>query len=497
MDPWDCHLDFKVESDGLTATAMHEDGFQYLWKGGRTNMGINGGIYMFECKILKDLVVKMPETGKPTRSILRVGYSQPLTSLFLGDTAESWGFGGTGKKSHNNEFKDFGQKFGAGDVMGVVMDFDDMQISYTKNGEFLGVCYTNLPKSCKELGMFPHLFLKNVKVQCNFSRENRWFDTPGPDIKFLNEAPDKHCVENPVDHPESRDECEFIQMVGLPACGKTYWAQKHMQRHPRKSYLLLGTNAVIDQMKVMGLNRQRAYAERWQELITQATPVFNKMVDLAAKTPRNFILDQTNVFPKARERKLKNFMSFGTRKCICIVNDDETLEHRTQKTQREEGKHVPEHVVWDMKAAFKAPSEREGFTVIDWAEMPEQDSKEQIEWCNKQGADFKRRNPGKGKGGKPKPKLQDRRADTVGHSTKGWEEVDNKRGGRRDRSRSPRRNNSWGGGGDDSWDRGGRGRGSKGGGRSSWDDGWDRGGYKGGGRSSWDDGWGGRGRDRW
>ena len=30
------------------------------------------------------------------------------------------------------------------------------------------------------------------------------------------------------------------------------------------------TRAVIDQMKVMGLNRHHAYAERWQELITQA-----------------------------------------------------------------------------------------------------------------------------------------------------------------------------------------------------------------------------------
>ena len=54
-----------------------------------------------------------------------------------------------------------------------------------------------------------------------------------------------------------------------------------MQANPKKNYVLLGTNSVIDQMKVFGLTRQRSYAERWQELITQATPIFNKLVDMA------------------------------------------------------------------------------------------------------------------------------------------------------------------------------------------------------------------------
>merc|ERR1711865_1088430 len=86
---------------------------------------------------------------------------------------------------------------------------------------------------------------------------------------------------------------EFVMLCGLPACGKTYWAQKHMEANPTKSFVLLGTNAVIDQMKVMNLNRQRNYADRWEELISQATPIFNKLVEIAGKAPRNIILDQT------------------------------------------------------------------------------------------------------------------------------------------------------------------------------------------------------------
>ena len=120
-------------------------------------------------------------------------------------------------------------------------------------------------------------------------------------------------------------------MVGLPACGKTYWAEKYIEEHMRDNYTILGTNQVIDQMKVLGLKRNRNYAERWDELISQATPVFNKLVDIASKTPRNIILDQTNVYPRARQRKAQNFWKFGTKRCICIVNDEAILRGRMNK----------------------------------------------------------------------------------------------------------------------------------------------------------------------
>lgn len=39
-------------------------------------------------------------------------------------------------------------------------------------------------------------------------------------------------------------------MVGLPACGKTTWAIKHAETNPEKKYNILGTNAIMDKMKV-------------------------------------------------------------------------------------------------------------------------------------------------------------------------------------------------------------------------------------------------------
>ena len=39
-------------------------------------------------------------------------------------------------------------------------------------------------------------------------------------------------------------------MVGLPASGKTTWAEKHCRDNPEKAYTILGTNHIMDKMKV-------------------------------------------------------------------------------------------------------------------------------------------------------------------------------------------------------------------------------------------------------
>jgi len=467
LDPYDSHLDARVEKDALTVETLHEDGFQYLWKGIRANYGIKKGIYMYEVKIEENLKVRMPETRPENQCILRCGFSPPLTSLFLGDTADSWGWGGTGKKSHNNNFADYGGPFTQGDVIGCVIDIDQGSISFTKNGQFMGVAFDNVPPTAKETGIFPHLLMKNVRCKVNFSRKTKWFDPPGDQVKFFEEAPEDECVVNPVDHPRNLAESEFIMLCGLPGCGKTYWAQKHMEANPLKNYLLLGTNSVIDQMKVMNVKRQRNYAERWQELISQATPIFNKLVEIAGKTPRNIILDQTNVYQNARRRKAAAFGEFGTRRCVTIVNDEEQLQQRTEKREREEGKFVPVHAVNQMRANFVAPELEDGFNALDFPELPERDSRERISNIKSGGSAWAQKNPGNF-GQQPKTRLETRDPRQIG-SGKGFGEAEKEnkeRGGPYSKGGPGRGGGGWSTGG------GGAGKGGKGGGWSTGGGGW-------------------------
>ena len=50
--------------------------------------------------------------------------------------------------------------------------------------------------------------------------------------------------------PSTPSECEVLMMIGLPASGKTTWAEKHCKDHPEKRFTILGTNLIMDKMKV-------------------------------------------------------------------------------------------------------------------------------------------------------------------------------------------------------------------------------------------------------
>ena len=81
-------------------------------------------------------------------------------------------------------------------------------------------------------------------------------------------------------------------MIGLPGSGKTYWAEKYSKENSTKCYNILGTNNLIDRMKVMGLPRLRNYHGRWESLIEKCTDCFNTLLKVASKRKRNYILDQ-------------------------------------------------------------------------------------------------------------------------------------------------------------------------------------------------------------
>lgn len=51
-------------------------------------------------------------------------------------------------------------------------------------------------------------------------------------------------------------------------------------------------------LQVMGLRRQKNYAGRWDILIQQATQCLNRLIEIAARKRRNYILDQV-LLPEA------------------------------------------------------------------------------------------------------------------------------------------------------------------------------------------------------
>ena len=99
--------------------------------------------------------------------LCRVGVATAEASLDLGTCRHGWGYGGTGKKSNNRQFDDFGGSYGKADVVGVYLDLGAMEVWFTKNGEDLGRAFA-IHASMKGKVFYPAVVLKNAEMLFNF-----------------------------------------------------------------------------------------------------------------------------------------------------------------------------------------------------------------------------------------------------------------------------------------------------------------------------------------
>ena len=151
-------------SNGLKA----ESRAKHSWAGARCTTGYCTSAnnkkhtkVAYECSVLDD-------------GLVRLGFSFVNASLDgLGTDASSWGYGGTGKKSHNKKFEDYGTKFGKGDVVTCMLNLETMEISYALNGKEFpkqSAVAFKLKKSSKagDDVYFPAVCVKDAEVEMNF-----------------------------------------------------------------------------------------------------------------------------------------------------------------------------------------------------------------------------------------------------------------------------------------------------------------------------------------
>ncbi|KAJ3591237.1 hypothetical protein NHX12_009183 [Muraenolepis orangiensis] len=386
IDTYNCDLHFKVSRDRYSGYPLTIEGFAYLWAGARATHGVSAGRICYEMKINEDIPVKHLPSSEPDPQVVRIGWSLNSCSTQLGEEAFSYGYGGTGKKSSDCKFDDFGERFGENDVIGCYIDFDgdeEVVISYSKNGTMLGEAFRAPKEQLAGRALFPHVLVKNCAVEFNFGQMAEPYFTAREGYTFIHTLEMEHKTRGAVG-PSSKGECEILMMVGLPACGKTTWATKHAQAHPDKKYNILGTNAIMDKMKVMGLRRQKNYAGRWDILIQQATQCLNRLIEIAARKRRNYILDQTNVYGSAQRRKMRPFEGFQ-RKAIVVCPTDEDLKERTLKQTDEQGKDVPDHAVLEMKANFTLPESGDFLDAVRFPELEREEADKLVKEYNEEG----------------------------------------------------------------------------------------------------------------
>eukprot|EP00756_Hemistasia_phaeocysticola_P010953 Hpha_TRINITY_DN15065_c5_g8::TRINITY_DN15065_c5_g8_i1::g.125127::m.125127/K15047/HNRNPUL1, E1BAP5; heterogeneous nuclear ribonucleoprotein U-like protein 1 len=364
----DKDLDIKLLDD-LTCESLEG----YMWSGIRGSHAVESGKVAFAISVMH---------GK----LCRVGWSTAGSSLNLGQDDQSFGYGGTSKKSNNNQFSDYGETYTMGDTITALADFDANVISFCKNGRWLGEAF-RIPDWLSGVSLYPHILTKNCRVRLFFGEGDRTKLPQLPDgFLWIADVERKRATPwaggakvegqisvNRLETPSRRADPDtdipwvesvypgekigpgqrrLIMLVGLPGSGKTHWAKWYVRSNPHCRFNLLSTNLILERKMP---NTKWTYDDRWQKLIKEASRTMEEQLDIASREEGNVIWDQTNVYPNARRRKLEKFRHFHKTGVVFIPPEE--LHNRWMGQQAEKtGQNVPSDVLAQMKKNFELPS---------------------------------------------------------------------------------------------------------------------------------------------
>uniref|UniRef100_A0A8C9PG88 B30.2/SPRY domain-containing protein n=1 Tax=Spermophilus dauricus TaxID=99837 RepID=A0A8C9PG88_SPEDA len=362
IDTSDLH--FQVSKDRYGGQPLFSEKFPTLWSGARSTYGVTKGKVCFEAKVGMVAHIYYP-SDLGVECII-------MTDLLtvLGEDEFSYGFDGRGLKAENGQFEEFGQTFGENDVIGCFANFEteEVELSFSKNGEDLGVAFRINKESLADRALLPHVLCKNCVVELNFGQKEEPFFPPPEDYVFIHAVPVEDRVRTAVP-PKTIEECEVILMVGLPGSGKTQWALKYAKENPEKRYNVLGAETVLNQMRV----KPEMDPKSRDLLVQQASQCLSKLVQIASRTKRNFILDQCNVYNSGQRRKLLLFKTFS-RKVVVVVPNEEDWKKRLELRKEVEGDDVPESIMLEMKANFSLPEKCDYMDEVTYGELEKEEA---------------------------------------------------------------------------------------------------------------------------
>ncbi|VDL80164.1 unnamed protein product [Nippostrongylus brasiliensis] len=357
----DLHLKGAPNNDWII-DPDNQDGLALVWGGVRSTHGILPSCrgeadadvenavktMVFQVKITDLLTTRHLPFDELDPNDVRVGFSLRSAPLVLGEYPGSYCCTSLGKRANNNVFTDYGDSFGVGDVITAQMDFENGSISFWKNSEFMGVAFESVAVPEGE-AVYPHICVKNCRVSVNFGTfpggEEEWLKQPN--WVFVNALPRSQTERAPVP-PESKSDCTVLMMVGLPSVGKTTWVRRYIREHPSEHWTLISADTILASMKVNGVSRNSSHIGRWDMVLGLVGKARNRLLSLAARRRRNYILDFTNCDPDTRKRRLALFEGFFRQVshlwmfrcfpscfCVTIVPSDEVMQQRHAKHLRQ------------------------------------------------------------------------------------------------------------------------------------------------------------------
>lgn len=98
---------------------------------------------------------------------------------------------------------------------------EEVELSFSKNGEDLGVAFRISKDSLGDRALLPHMLCKNCAVEVNFGQKEEPFFPVPEDYVFIHAVPVEDRVRTPLP-PKTTEECEVIQASPLQSLKDTF-----------------------------------------------------------------------------------------------------------------------------------------------------------------------------------------------------------------------------------------------------------------------------------
>ena len=122
---------------------------------------------------------------------------------------------------------------------------------------------------------------------------------------------------------EHKEQPWFLMAIGLPGSGKTTWINKELIPYlvENGSYAeMLSTDEIVEH--IAAATKQR-YKDIFKDVISESTLIVDSRITLSSYMGLNIILDQTNLTPKSRQRKLSLLSDRHNYFKIAVIFDGE------------------------------------------------------------------------------------------------------------------------------------------------------------------------------
>lgn len=97
-----------------------------------------------------------------------------------------------------------------------------MELSFMKNGRWLGVAYRVRKEALGGRALFPHVLVKNCAIEFNFGQRDATYFAVPPGFTFIQHLPVAERVRGTLG-PKSKAECEVRGVSGFGGKLLVFW----------------------------------------------------------------------------------------------------------------------------------------------------------------------------------------------------------------------------------------------------------------------------------